>query len=224
MLVSKPTSIFNIQYLESSISSFQSHISYHKGVLVNISKRDKKILTIGGLAVAAFLFITYVISPFFESEQEIRDKTEQREGLLKKYEKIINQKSEVEKNLAQMKRKLAKIKGKLLKGSTPSLAAAEMQKMLEKISKVHDLELKSVKVKEAEKEGDFLVIPLELRLTTDLNRTTKFLTDLEKNQKYLIIPQLKISVKNQRDPKEVIVTIVVSGFFMEEGTKDKKDV
>jgi Tfp pilus assembly protein PilO len=191
---------------------------------VNISKRDKKILTIGGLAVAAFLFITYVISPFFESEQEIRDKTEQREGLLKKYEKIINQKSEVEKDLAQMKRKLAKIKGKLLKGSTPSLAAAEMQKMLEKISKVHDLELKSVKVKEAEKEGDFLVIPLELRLTTDLNRTRKFLTDLEKNQKYLIIPQLKISVKNQRDPKEVIVTIVVSGFFMEEGTKDKKDV
>lgn len=191
---------------------------------MNISKRDKKILTIGGLAVAAFLFITYVISPFFESEQEIRDKTEQREGLLKKYEKIINQKSEVEKDLAQMKRKLAKIKGKLLKGSTPSLAAAEMQKMLEKISKVHDLELKSVKVKEAEKEGDFLVIPLELRLTTDLNRTRKFLTDLEKNQKYLIIPQLKISVKNQRDPKEVIVTIVVSGFFMEEGTKDKKDV
>lgn len=191
---------------------------------MNISKRDKKILTIGSLAVAAFLFITYVITPFFESEQEIRDKTEQREGLLKKYEKIINQKSEVEKNLAQMKRQLSKIKGKLLKGSTPSLAAAEMQKMLEKISKVHDLELKSVKVKEAEKKGDFLVIPLELRLTTDLNRTRKFLTDLEKNQKYLIIPQLKISVKNQRDPKEVIVTIVVSGFFMEEGTKDKKDV
>jgi Tfp pilus assembly protein PilO len=191
---------------------------------VNISKRDKKILTIGGLAVAAFLFITYVITPFFESEQEIRDKTEQGEILLKKYEKIINQKSEVEKNLAQMKRNLSKIKGKLLKGSTPSLAAAEMQKMLEKLSKVHDLELKSVKVKEAEKEGDFLVIPLELRLTTDLNRTRKFLTDLEKNQKYLIIPQLKISVKNQRDPKEVIVTIVVSGFFMDEGAKDKKDV
>ncbi len=191
---------------------------------MNISKRDKKILTIGGLAVAAFLFITYVITPFFESEQEIREKTEQGEVLLKKYEKIINQKSEVEKNLAQMKRELSKIKGKLLKGSTPSLAAAEMQKMLEKISKVHDLELKSVKVKEAEKEGDFLVIPLELRLTTDLNRTRKFLTDLENNQKYLIIPQLKISVKNQRDPKEVIVTIVVSGFFMEEGAKDKKDV
>jgi hypothetical protein len=191
---------------------------------VNISKRDKKILTIGGVVVALFLFITYVISPFIESEQEIHDNTEQREVLLQKYEKIINRKSEVEKDLTQMKRDLAKIKGKLLKGSTPSLAAAEMQKTLEKISKAHDLELKSVKVKEAEKEGDFLAIPLELRLTTDLNRTRKFLADLENNQKYLIIPQLKISVKNQRDPKEVIVTIVVTGFFMEEDTASKKGV
>ena len=189
---------------------------------MNISKRDKKILTIGGVAVALFLFITYVISPFIESEQEIRDNTEQREVLLQKYEKIINKKSEVEKDLTKMKRNLTKIKGKLLKGSTPSLAAAEMQKMLEKISKTHNLELKSVKVKEAEKEGDFLAIPLELRLTTDLNRTRKFLADLENNQKYLIIPQLKISVKNQRDPKEVIVTVVVTGFFMEEGAANKK--
>jgi Tfp pilus assembly protein PilO len=191
---------------------------------VNISKRDKKILTIGGVAVALFLFLTYVINPFIESEQEIRDNTEQREVLLQKYEKIINKKSEVEKDLTKTKRNLTRIKGKLLKGSTPSLAAAEMQKMLEKISKSHDLELKSVKVKEAEKEGDFLAIPLELRLTTDLNRTRKFLTDLENNQKYLIVPQLKISVKNQRDPKEVIVTIVVTGFFMEEGAANKKGV
>ena len=191
---------------------------------MNISKRDKKILTIGALAVALFLFITYVINPFIESEQEIREKTEQREMLLQKYEKIINQKSEVEKNLAQMKRKQGQIKGKLLKGSTPSLAAAEMQKMLEKISDKYDLELKSVKVKDAEKEGDFLTIPLEIRLTTDLNSTRKFLTDLETNKKYLIIPQLKISVKNQRDPKEVIVTIVVTGFFMEEDTAGKKNV
>jgi len=189
---------------------------------VNISKRDKKILTIGGVAVALFLFITYVISPFIESEQEIREDTEQREVLLQKYEKIINQKNEVEKDLTKMKRNLTKIKGKLLKGSTTSLAAAEMQKMLEKISKSHDLELKSVKVKDAEKEGDFLAIPLELRLTTDLNRTRKFLADLENNQKYLIIPQLKISVVNQRDPKEVIVTIVVTGFFMEEDAANKK--
>jgi len=191
---------------------------------VNISKRDRKILTIGIVAVALFLVFTYVISPFMESEQDIRDRTQQLEMLLQKYEKIIGQQKEIEKNLTQIKREQGQLNNKLLKGSTPSLAAAEMQKMLEQISKKYDLELKSVKVKDAEKEGDFLAIPLEIRLTTDLNSTRKFLSDLEKNQKYLIIPQLKISVKNQRDPQEVIVTIVVTGFFMEETAADKKNV
>jgi len=191
---------------------------------VNISKRDRKFLTIGIVAVALFLVFTYVISPFMESEQDIRDRTQQLEMLLQKYEKIIGQQKEIEKKLTQTKRQQGQLNNKLLKGSTPSLAAAEMQKMLEQISKKHDLELKSVKVKDAEKEGDFLAIPLEIRLTTDLNRTRKFLSDLEKNQKYLIIPQLKISVKNQRDPQEVIVTIVVTGFFMEEAAADKKNV
>jgi Tfp pilus assembly protein PilO len=191
---------------------------------VNISKRDRKILTIGIVAVALFLVYSYVISPFIESEQDIRERTEQREMLLQKYEKIISQRKEIEKKLTQIKRQQGQLNKKLLKGSTPSLAAAEMQKMLEQISKKHDLELKSVKVKDAEKEGDFLAIPLEIRLTTDLNSTRKFLSDLEKNQKYLIIPQLKISVKNQRDPQEVIVTIVVTGFFMEQAAAEKKNV
>ncbi|MCK5514056.1 MAG: type 4a pilus biogenesis protein PilO [Deltaproteobacteria bacterium] len=190
---------------------------------MDISKRDKKVLMIGGLAVVLFLIINYVISPFIESENDIQEGTEQKEMLLKKYERVINQRGEIEKKLAKMKREQSGLNKKLLKGSTPSLAAAEMQKMLENISKKYDLELKSVKVKDAEESGEFLAIPLEIRLTTDLNSTRKFLADLEKNSKYLIIPKLKISVKNQRDPKEVIVTLVVTGFFMKKDTEKGKE-
>ena len=185
---------------------------------MNISKRDKKVLMIGALVVGLFLVINYVISPFIESENDIQEETEQKEMLLQKYERVINQREEIEKKLAKMKREQGDLSKKLLKGSTTSLAAAEMQKMLENISKKHDLELKSVKVKDAEEIGEFLAIPLEIRLTTDLNSTRKFLADLEKNSKYLIIPHLKTSVKNQRDPKEVIVTLVVMGFFMKQVT------
>jgi len=190
---------------------------------LDISKRDKKVLMIGGLAVVLFLIINYVISPFIESENDIQEGTEQKEMLLKKYERVINQRGEIEKKLAKMKSEQSGLNKKLLKGSTPSLAAAEMQKMLENISKKYDLELKSVKVKDAEESGEFLAIPLEIRLTTDLNSTRKFLADLEKNSKYLIIPKLKISVKNQRDPKEVIVTLVVTGFFMKKDTEKGKE-
>ena len=184
---------------------------------MKISKRDKKIVTIGSFAVALILVITYVIIPFIESESDIREGTERKEMMLQKFKKVINQKEEIEKRLTQVKGKQNQLNRKLLKGSTPSLAAAEMQKILEKLSKTHKLELKSVKVKDAEEKGEFLVIPLEIRLITDLNRMRKFLAGLEKNAKYLVIPKLKISVKNQKDPKEVIVTMVVTGFFLNKG-------
>jgi Tfp pilus assembly protein PilO len=190
---------------------------------VNISRRDKKFLTIGAVALLLFLVVNYVIMPFMESEREIREGTEQKEVTLEKFEKIIAGRAEVEKQLAQLKKKQTQMNAKLLTGSTPSLAAADMQKMLEKISGTHDLELKSVKVQDGEKQGDLLTIPLEIRLQTDLERTRKFLADIEKNQKYLIVPSLKISVQNQRDPKEVIVTMVVTGFFMkEEAVQEEK--
>ena len=190
---------------------------------MNISRRDKRFLTVGAVALLLFLVVNYVIIPFMESEREIREGTEQKEVTLEKFEKIIAGRAEVEKQLAQLKKKQTQMNAKLLTGSTPSLAAADMQKMLEKISGTHDLELKSVKVQDGEKQGDLLTIPLEIRLQTDLERTRKFLADIEKNQKYLIVPSLKISVQNQRDPKEVIVTMVVTGFFMkEEAVQEEK--
>ena len=190
---------------------------------MNISKRDKKFLTVGAVAFLLYLVVNYVVMPFLEREREIREGTEQKEVTLEKFEKIIAGRAEVEKQLVQVKRKQTQLNSKLLTGSTPSLAAAEMQKMLEKISATHDLELKSVKVQDGEKQGDLLTIPLEIRLQTDLDRTRKFLADIEKNQKYLIVPSLKISVQNQRDPKEVIVTMVVTGFFMkEEAVQEEK--
>jgi Tfp pilus assembly protein PilO len=190
---------------------------------LKISKRDKRILTIGFIAVVITLIMNYVLFPFIESEKDIRERTQQKEMVLQKYEKIMNQREEIEKKLNQLRGNQNKLNNKLLKGSTPPLAAAEMQKVLEKLSKTHELELKSVKVKDEEERGEFLAIPLEIRLVTDLNRTRKFLADLEKNPKYLTIPKLKISVKNQRDPKEVIVTLVVTGFFMKEVTEKKEE-
>jgi len=189
---------------------------------LNIAKRDKKFLVGGALAFVLFLIITYIVAPFIESEKEIQEGTQQKEMILQKYERIINQRGEVEKKLAQLRGKQNEVSRALLQGSTPSLAAAEMQKILEKMSSTHELELKSVKVQDAEEQGTFLAIPIEVRLITDLNRTRKFLADLEKNQKYFTIPQLRISLQNQRDPKEVIVTLVITGFCMKESTGEGK--
>jgi hypothetical protein len=43
-----------------------------------------------------------------------------------------------------------------------------------------------------------------------------FIYSIETSQKLLTIPKLKISVRNRRDPKEIIVTMVVCGYMKKE--------
>jgi len=151
---------------------------------------------------------------------EIRERIQLMELNNEKYQKILRKRDEIENKLNRLRRKDNELDSKLLKGNTPSLAAAEMQKMLEKLSKASDLELKSVKVKKPEEIGDFLSIPIEVRFTTDLKKTTKFLKGIEKHNKLITISRLRIYVKRRRKPKLLIITMMVRG-FMEEAVEKK---
>jgi len=180
-----------------------------------ISKRDKRFLRLGVLAIIIFVVIQYVFIPFYHREIAIRERIKLLELTKEKYQKIISKRDEIEEKINQLRLKENRLDNKLLKGNTPSLAAAEMQKMLEKLSNTSDLELKRVKVQKPEKVGEFLSIPIEVRLTTDLKKTMKFLKGIEKSNKLMVISKLRIYAKRRRDPKLLIVRLVVKGFMEE---------
>ena len=180
-----------------------------------ISKRDKKFLRLGVLAVIIFVVVQYVFIPFYNREMEIREKIQLMELTNEKYTKIVSQRNKIENKLTQLKREKNRLDSKLLEANTTSLAAAKLQKTLEKISHASDLELKSVKVRTPEEIEDFISIPIELRFTTDLKRTTKFLKGIEKHNKLITISRLRVSVKRRRKPKLLIVTMVVRGYMEE---------
>lgn len=181
---------------------------------MNLSKRDKRFLRLGLSAVLVFVFVQYVFIPFYNSEMEIREKIQSLELTHEKYRKILLKREDVVNKLNQLKQEENKISNQwLLKGTTASLAAAEMQKMLEKLSKDSDIELKRVKVRESKETGDFLSIPVELRFTTDLKKMTDFLSKIKKSNKLITISRFRIRVKRRRDPKLLIVTMWANGFM-----------
>ena len=178
-----------------------------------ISKRDKNFIKLGITAVITFVLALYVLIPFYKSEMEIREKIQLMELTNEKYMKILNQRDKVEKKLNRLIREKSSIGNKLLEGNTTSLAAAKMQKILEKISRASEVELKSVKVRDPEEIEDFISIPVELRFITDLKKTTKFLKGIEQNKKLMIISKFRISARRRRDPKLLTVTLLVKGFM-----------
>jgi Tfp pilus assembly protein PilO len=182
---------------------------------MRISKRDKRFLQLGLLAVLLFIFSRYILIPFYQQEISLREEIEGMELTYEQYKKILLKKDDIEKQLSQIKQKKNKITSQFLRGDTPALAAAELQRILEQIAKSSEVKLKRVRVRDSDEVGEFLSIPIEVRMTTDLQKVTKFLEGIKNSNKFLYVGKLKISVKNRRDPKSLIVTMTVNGLIME---------
>jgi translation initiation factor IF-1 len=181
---------------------------------VKISKREKKYILICIVSVVLFCVIKFLILPFADKGREVRENIAGKEMTYKKYLAFIARKEDVEKVLADLKGKEKDFEAKLLKGDTPSLAASDLQKILEQVAvQVKNL-IQSTKVMEPETlKGGFFSIPIQVRLVSDLTRARKFIALIEEQFKYLTIPELKVSVMNKADPKEIFVTMVVRGFM-----------
>ncbi|HUT84048.1 MAG TPA: type II secretion system protein GspM [Thermodesulfobacteriota bacterium] len=181
---------------------------------MKISKREKQYVVLCIVAVILFCLIKFLVLPFFDREKEVSESISAKEMTYKKYLAFISHKQEVEKELAVLKDREKDIAARLLKGDTPSLAASDLQRILEQIASQVKVLIQSTKVMEAEAlDGGFLAVPIQVKLVSDLTRSRKYFALVEEQSKYLTIPELRISVKNKADPKEVVVTMVVSGFM-----------
>jgi Tfp pilus assembly protein PilO len=183
---------------------------------MKITPRDKKFLIAGAVAVCIFIVIKFIIFPFLDMLDSQKEDLVFKEQAVEKYTRIISRQAELQKKLKLLKRDDLSISNSLLKGETPSLSAADIQKSIDRIATSSTIEIQSVKIMDSGKQGDFLTVPIQVRFTSDLKRMKNFIYSIETSQKLLTIPSLKISVRNRRDPKEIIVTMVVSGYMKKE--------
>jgi type II secretory pathway component PulM len=183
---------------------------------MKISPRDKKFIVAGVAALGLFLFVKFIIFPAFDSFSRQREDLAFKEKAVEKYSRIISKQGELQKKLKLLKKDEIKLNNSLLKGETASLSAADIQKSIDRIATSSNIEIQSVKIMDSDKRGEFVTVPIQVRFTSDLTRMKNFIYSIETSQKLLTIPKLKISVRNRRDPKEIIVTMVVCGYMKKE--------
>jgi len=184
-----------------------------------ISPRDKKFLTAGAVAVCLFVLLKFLVLPFFDERGQVKEDLAFKVQTLKKYEGYLKEHSALEQKLKALSKEDRKTNRSLLKGETPSLAAADLQKIVDKIAGKSKVSIKSVKVMDPGEDEDFMTIPVRVQFEGDLTKMTKFVEFIETEGKLLTIPELKIRVKNKRRPAEIAVTCVVVGFMKQEETE-----
>ncbi len=183
------------------------------------SRNQKSIIALA-VAVILFALIKFLLLPAFEKISDQKTNIKFKEKTLEKYAKAIKQQEKLNIRLKKLKRENRKTIKCFLQGETASLAAADLQKIIDGIAEKTGVKIKSVKVMDSTGKEGLTSIPLQIKFTSDLTMFEKFINSIENNRKLLTIPALKIRVKNKRKPMGISVTMTISGFAQKDETEE----
>lgn len=186
---------------------------------MTLKPRERKFLMVGAVAAAVFVVLRFGLFPLYDTIAEQRRDIELKKTAREKYRAFLKEYEENKKNQKSGVRDDGMIQKSLLKGETPSLAAADIQKIIDGFAKESKVDMQSVKVMDPEPKDGFVTIPVQIIFGSDMARMKKFIHSIETDRKLLTIPELKIRVKNEIRDQGITVTMQVAGFMKKDETK-----
>ena len=182
------------------------------------SSRNKNYSIALIVVIILFVLIKFIFFPLVDKAREQKTTIRFKEQTLKKYIKTVEQKESLQLKLKKLKKESRKTISSFLKGQTPSLSAADLQKIIDGIAEENGVKIKSVKVLDSIQQEGLTAIPIQTMFNCDLTMLEKFTSSIENNKKLLTIPELKIRVKNKRKPAGISVTMTITGFVQNKNT------
>lgn len=178
--------------------------------------KTRKYLLIGGavLLLSAFVYRTYPsLVGLLPRDEEIVLKKRH----IAKYLQVVGEKDKVKDRLASLRKRVRDLESGLLKGKTPALAAADIQKTLHKMAEKSKVEIKRVRVLKVVElgQGDYVGIPVQLNIKANIRQLKELLYRIEASPKYLTVKKMKIRVLTRRRVKHGMINsdITVYGYL-----------
>lgn len=180
---------------------------------MKISGRDKIFIAIGGGALVLAALCQFLIAPIYQGHLDTKTEVAAKAKLLARYQGLWDRKGEVEKKLKDIQGRYAGLDAMFLKEKNQSLAAAELQKILEDLSAQSGAVISSSKVMGARKEGKFEAISIQLDVKSSLKNLLGFVYLVENAKEYLSIGDLSLRVLSFNDLEKLDTKLEVSGFI-----------
>lgn len=178
-----------------------------------LTRERKYVLLIG--AVLLFFGFVYRIFPFFQGFYEGSDQINAKQKQLEKYQRILGQEKQLKGRLSALSKSLKRGESKFLSGRTPSLAAVDMQNILNRITSKSGVDIKSVRVLKAVKQEDerYLSIPVKFSIISTLRHLKEVLYGIEASGKFLTVRAMSINVSSRKNRALLRVEMTVAGFM-----------
>lgn len=168
------------------------------------------------LALVTALFVYYlVIVPWEETKKKAEEEILLKRKILAQYNEILLNRSQVEMSLEKTKKQIEEINKKLISGDTLQLAAANLQDVVKKIAEKNFLSLRSFRILEPKDIGPFRQVSLQIEFlpTNSMLNLSHFITDLENQEKLIIISDIDLLIINPRMPNALQGSLMVSAYM-----------
>jgi len=170
-----------------------------------------------GLAIAVGVLLggwTLVVDPILEHNRSAAELVPAREQVLVQRHELIARRAAITAELEATTTRFDKLSEGFLTSATPAVAASELQKIVKDMAAEAKTEVRSERILPPADRGELLEIPIEIAVSCEIRQLVDLLAKLESAPKLLPVQDLKIRVVNLTQPKDLLVTLTVSGFIL----------
>ncbi len=179
---------------------------------MRISKRDRKVLWIGGVAAALILGGFYGVLPLYESMSRAEGELQQRELALSQRIRAISSQDVYRRENEELDRELARLRSQLLDSNDPAVAQNQLENLVRSLAEQNGVTITRSTPLQGKKLGEkYSKVTLQVNIQGGMAEMTDFLHALAVHPKYLEVEDLNITSINARGEIRLQPRLNVSG-------------
>ena len=179
----------------------------------NLSRRERAIIggaILIGVLVGGWL---YIVEPIRDHNASTAELVPMREEMLRRRRDLVARKAAIAAELQAVEQRVETLNGRLLTAATPAVAASELQNITKEMASAARTETRSERILPPVERGELLEIGVEIAVSGEVRQFVDLLTRVEGSPKLLRVQDLKVRVMNITQPKDLLATMIISGFI-----------
>jgi hypothetical protein len=182
-----------------------------------ITRERKIILSVGAvLLILGAIYRFYpLIGPLLTGSDDIFVKQES----IGRYQNVVSRDHQVAADHGRISRMLSRAEAGLLAGATESLAAVEIQNIINTVAAANNIKIDTMQVmrtRDADGVG-YAMIPVRFTFGSNILQLKEILHRMEIHDKMLIVTEINIGMAVRTRPGELRATITVEGVMKKKG-------
>ena len=154
--------------------------------LKKLSRRDRRVLTVGLVAAAVVALLHFVVLPIYDAQGGIESEVAGRERRLQQFVRMIQAREVYQAQLGESEQSLQQYMGRLLDATDSSTATVQLEGLVRDLAEEHSVQVSRSNPLRENKVGErYSKITLQVNLQGDLNQLTSFLYAVSTHSKFL---------------------------------------